>query len=321
MRNYLKYLLLGITYFSMQTIFASNFSPYADLTLNTVWNSQYQAVEPADLLEPTQASGIRSYHLAFITDSGNCAPAWGGQAAYSVDGRWASHLTDRLRANQIQYAVSFGGANGNDVSQACQLDQLVNVYEKVIQVYQPNVLDFDIENGTANIGKVMNALQHIQRAHRDLRISFTVAVMPEGLAAMGMDVVKQAVANHLNFSVNIMAMDYGPAYVNDMGEYAIQAANNTFTFLKQLYPLRTNAELWNMIEVTPMIGVNDVSVEQFTLRNVDTLRNFANTNHLRGLSMWSISRDKPCADKWASSICSGNNLQTKPYEFSQRFMN
>jgi hypothetical protein len=87
-----------------------------------------------------------------------------------------------------------------------------------------------------------------------------------------------------------------------------------------MYPEKSDSALWKMVEVTPMIGVNDVNVEQFTLKNVDTLRNFADKNHLGSLSMWSISRDKPCADKWASPTCSGNNLQSKAYEFSQRFM-
>ena len=75
-----------------------------------------------------------------------------------------------------------------------------------------------------------------------------------------------------------------------------------------------------MTEVTPMIGVNDVNTEEFTLADVDTLRIFAAQNNLGGLSMWSITRDQPCADKWAGPTCSGNNLQTMPYEFAKRFL-
>jgi hypothetical protein len=140
------------------------------------------------------------------------------------------------------------------------------------------------------------------------------------LTASGEDIVRQAQKANLNFSINIMAMDYGSDYADNMGEYAISASNSLFNFLKTLYPQKTDAQIWKMVEVTPMIGVNDVNVEQFTLADVDTLRNFAAQKGINALSMWSVARDNPCAEQWASPICSGRNLQTRPYEFSMKFM-
>src|SRR3990167_231383 len=299
-------------------VLASSFSPYADLTINAHWDSRYQDMEPMDFT----VSGAKSYHLAFITDAGSCLPAWGGQSSYAANKKvaWGSHLTDAMRAKNIDYIISLGGASGNDLSHSCSDKELLNAYEEMIITYLPKGLDFDIENGTANIEKVMRTLQQIQHAHPDLTLRFILPVLPEGLTSEGQQLVKQAKEAHLNYSVNIMAMDYGPAYTNDMGQYAIQAATNLFQFLKTLYPEKSDAALWQMIEVTPMIGVNDVNVEQFTLTNVDTLRNFSKQYNLGGLSMWSVARDKPCADKWASPVCSGNNLQKKDYEFSERFM-
>lgn len=299
---------------------APRFAPYTDLTINTTWSPQYQDMEPTDLAAISQTSGIPNYHLAFITDSGSCSPAWGAQETYSVNSSWGSHLTDRLHNQKIPFVVSFGGASGNDLSMNCSATDLIQAYEKVISTYQPQGLDFDIENGTANVSKIMTSLTSIQHQYPNLLLSFTLPVMPEGLTASGEDVIKQAQTAGLNFSVNIMAMDYGPAYTNDMGQYAVQAATNVFNFLKTLYPTKNDNDLWNMVEVTPMIGVNDVSVEQFTLNNVDTLRQFAVQNHLFGLATWSVARDNPCADKWASPTCSGNNLQSQPYDFAKRFL-
>ncbi|MDX1902225.1 MAG: chitinase [Gammaproteobacteria bacterium] len=299
---------------------AINFSPYADLTINTHWDSQYQDMEPMDLAAMSQSSGVKNYHLAFITDAGNCNPAWGAQSSYSVNAGWGSHVLDKMRANSIGYIVSFGGASGNDVSMACSESQLITLFEQVIKTYQPQGLDFDIENGTANVVNLLNALKQIQNTHPNLKMSFTLPVLPEGLTASGQEIVKQVKTSGIHYSVNIMAMDYGPAYVNDMGQYAIQASTQLFTFLKGLYPTKSDSDLWKMVEVTPMIGVNDVNVEQFTLTSVDTLKNFARQNNLGALSMWSVSRDNPCTDQWASPICSGHSLQSKPYEFSQRFM-
>lgn len=318
----LAILLIGI---SLNSVYANtnqavSFSPYADITINTHWDSRYQGMEPMDLDVIGKSNNINSYHLAFITDPGSCKPAWGAQSSYSLSTGWGSHLTDRLRANSINYIISFGGASGNDISMDCSELQLISIIEHVLKIYQPQGLDFDIENGTTNLVKLMNALKQAQHSHPDLKISFTLPVLPEGLTTLGQDVVKQAKALNLNYSINIMAMDYGPTYVNDMGQYAIDAATNLFNFLKQIYPAKSEAALWQMIEITPMIGVNDVSVEQFTLQNVDTLRHFAQQNKLGALSMWSIARDNPCSDKWASPICSGNNLQSKPYEFSLHFM-
>src|SRR3990167_284862 len=314
-------LVIGCTTFAFASqASASYFSPYADLTINTHWDAQYQDMEPMDLAAISQLTGINSYHLAFITDSGSCYPAWGGQSSYSVQNSWGSHLTDKMRARSIHYMISFGGANCNDISMACSESQLVSTFEQILKVYQPQGLDFDIENSSTDVTKLLSALKQIQQSHPDLKISFTLPVLPEGLVAEGQKVVNQAKASGLHYSINIMAMDYGPAYDSDMGQYAIQAATNLFAFLKKLYPTQSDSDLWRMIEVTPMIGVNDVTVEQFTLANVDTLRHFAQQNNLGSLSMWSITRDNPCADKWASPICSGNNLQFKPYEFSQHFM-
>jgi chitinase len=296
------------------------FSPYADMTLNTHWDSSYQDLEPFDLTQLTEENGPPSYHLAFITDAGKCMAAWGAQSTYAVSAKWGAHLTDRMHAKNINYIVSFGGASGNDLSKACNEAELTAAYEDVIKIYQPQGLDFDIENGTADVNKIMKVLQQIQLAHPNLKLSFTLPVMPEGLTASGQGVLNQAKTAGLIYNVNIMAMDYGPSYVNDMGAYAVQAATSLYFFLNNIYPEKTPAALWQMIEVTPMIGVNDVNVEQFTLSDVDTLRNFAQQHGLGDLSFWSVSRDQPCADKSASSVCSGNNLQSKPYEFSQRFM-
>jgi chitinase len=309
----------------ISSVFASaapitSFSPYVDLTLNVHWDSSTQDLQPVDLVQISQTSGVKNYHLAFITDAGQCQPTWGGQQAYSMDKGWGSRLTEKLHSNQIQYTVSFGGASGNDISLACSESQLISVYEQAIKIYQPQGLDFDIENGTANVKKIMTALKQIQLDHPNLKISFTLPVMPEGLTPSGQEVVQLAKTNDLKYTVNIMAMDYGPSYVNDMGEYAIQAATNLFNFLKTLYPESADEVVWQMVEVTPMIGINDVTVEQFSLRNADLLNRFARQNHLGGLSMWSIARDNPCADKWASSICSGNNLQIKSYDFSEHLM-
>ncbi len=301
-------------------VVAFSFSPYVDLTLNTHWDSETQQMQAMDLVSPALKHGIKAYHLAFITDSGQCHPAWGSQQAYSVETGWGSQQTNLLTKKGIQINVSFGGANGNDISSACNQSQLVRLFKQVITTYHANALDFDIENGSADVPKLLSALKIIHKAHPKIKLSFTLPVMPEGLTFQGKEVVKAAQKEGLEFTVNVMAMDYGPAYGGDMGQYATQAAYNVQQFLKTLYPKRSSTELWQQVEITPMIGVNDVATEHFTLDNADYVKSFALKNHLGGIAMWSLTRDKPCADKWASPTCSGGNLQQKEYEFVDHFL-
>lgn len=297
------------------TVTTPIFSPYVDLTLNTHWDSQTQDLQPMDLTTPAKNKGIKGYHLAFITDSGNCQPAWGGQENYSIDKQWGKHQTDLLSNNGVELTVSFGGASNNDISYNCNINQLVNAFSQVVSTYHASALDFDIENGTANIPKLLQALKVVQQQHNKVKLSFTLPVMPEGLTAEGKEILASANSAGLKFNVNIMAMDYGPAYTGDMGDYAIQATINLHQFLQEMFPEKIPQVLWNFIEVTPMIGVNDVNTEQFSLNNADKLQQFAQKHQLGGLAMWSFNRDKPCSDKWSSPICSGNNLQTHDYEF------
>lgn len=293
----------------------SVFSPYVDLTLNTHWDSQAQDMVPMNLTKPASDLGIQSFHLAFLTDSGICQPAWGGQQAYGLDKQWGKQETDSLTRAGVQLTVSFGGASGSDLSQNCDQNQLLGIFNQVLNTYHASALDFDIENGTANVPELIRALNLFHQQHPEIKLSFTLPVMPEGLTGEGKEVIVAAKQAGIQFNVNIMAMDYGPAYSGDMAEYAIQAATKTHQFLKEIYADKTAEDLWQQIEVTPMIGVNDVNTEQFTLANADQLRVFAQNYKLGGLSMWSFARDKPCADKWASPVCSGNNLQTREYEY------
>jgi chitinase len=312
-------LALATTLISTSLSATPQFSPYVDFTLSTHWDQQTQSLEPMDVASIAASQGIKSYHLAFITDSGNCQPAWGGQPDYSIDKQWGTSQTKQLAAQGTAIVISFGGANNNDISRACTKDQLISNITQIIQTYHATGLDFDIENGTADVAKLLSALTVVQKDNPKIRLSFTLPVMPEGLTEEGKGIVVAAQHAGLTFHVNIMAMDYGPSYSGDMSAYAILAATHLQELLQELYSSESPQQLWQRIEVTPMIGVNDVSVEQFTLKNADELKEFAQKNQLGGLSFWSFNRDKPCADKWTSNWCSGNNLQTTDYEFAQHF--
>ena len=122
--------------------------------------------------------------------------------------------------------------------------------------------------------------------------------MPTGSTQDGLNVVNAAIANKTAFdAVNVMAMDYGPANL-DMGAAAISAAQALYsqldTAFKSAGQPKTNAQLWQMVGVTPMIGVNDVQGETFTLANAQSVLNAAVSNGYGFFGNWSVGRDQAC---------------------------
>lgn len=291
----------------------ASFAPYHLMTLNM------QSGQPMNLVSVSQATGVKNFTLAFIINSGGgCNPAWDGE--FATSSAWGKSLTDSMRAAGIAYNISFGGASGNDISAACSVTQLVNAYRNIITTYQPNGLDFDIENGTANVANVMSALKTIHASFPNVKLSFTVPVMPDGLDSTAKSIVTQAKNAGLTFSVNIMTMDYSSSHTGDMGQYAISALNATHVYLRSLYPEKTAAQVWAMLAPTSMIGVNDIVQEKFTLQDATELTAFANQNGLAWISMWSLDRDHPCSTTSpAREDCSGANLQTSDYQYSKIF--
>ncbi|MEU5597359.1 cellulose binding domain-containing protein [Streptomyces sp. NPDC020298] len=270
------------------TTTSAGFAPYVDTSL-------YPAF---DLLASADATGVKNYNLAFVTDGGGCTPKWGGVTDLASDGVAAQ--IGSLRAKGGDVRVSFGGASGSELATTCSsADALAAAYGKAVDQFKLTKVDFDVEGGalpnTAANTRRAQAIAKLQAQHPGLDVSFTLPVMPEGLTQDGVNLLSDAKSNGVRIStVNIMAMDYGPAYSGDMGTYAEQAATATQAQVKSVLGL-TDSAAWKTVAVTPMIGVNDVSSEIFKVDDATQLVNFAKSKGLGWLSMWSAARDKQCA--------------------------
>ncbi len=282
------------------TTASAGFAPYVDTSL-------YPAF---DLLASASATGVKDYNLAFVTDGGGCTPKWGGVTDLASDGVAAQ--IGALRAKGGDVRVSFGGASGTELATSCSsADALAAAYGKAVDAYGLTKVDFDIEGGalpnTAANTRRAQAIAKLQQQHPDLDVSFTLPVMPEGLTQDGVNLLANAKAGNVRIStVNIMAMDYGPAYSGDMGTYAEQAATATQAQVKSVLGLGESAA-WKAVGVTPMIGVNDVTSEIFKVEDATQLVAFAKAKGLGALSMWSATRDKQCAGgakNYADATCS-----------------
>ena len=291
------------------------FAPYIDMSLYT---SQ-------DLTAIQAASGIRHFTLAFVLDSGGGRVGWGGSGTIQNDtlpnGTSIQSQIQAIRSAGADVTISFGGANGTEPALAAKsASALQAAYQSVIDRYHVTSLDFDIEGwavtNTASIALRDQALVALKAANPGLKISLTLPVLPTGLDANGLAVLRAAKRDGLNPDVvNIMAMDYGPAVDNggQMGANAISAALNTIQQIEFI-------GLTSKVGITPMIGVNDVATEVFTLTDAQMLLDFARGNdQVERLSMWSVSRDNGAGpgSPWASPVYSG--LHQPDYAFSSIF--
>lgn len=284
-------------------------APYADMTL---W-------PPFDLSAASAATDLKAYTMAFVVDGGGCKASWGG--VLPVSQKPFADQVSAFRAKGGEVIVSFGGAAGQELAQTCaSVPDLVTQYQSVIDTYMATSIDFDVEGGAVaqptSIERRSQALAILQRnaatAGRKLTVSLTLPVLPTGLTQDGINVVRSAINAGVRLDVvNVMAMDYGdwaaPSPAGKMGTYAIQSGQSTHDQLATLLPSATDAQLWSMIGVTPMIGVNDVQSEVFTLSDADQVTQWASQKHIGRLSFWSANRDKQCnggAKTYADPSCS-----------------
>lgn len=269
------------------------------------------------LTDMATAGNLKSFTLAFVNSAG-CKASWFN--AYDPRAAWAKDQIDAVRARGGDVKISFGGASGIELAQACTSASAVAAeYQAVVDAYQLKYIDLDIEGAAVaeptSVNRRSQALKLLQDARPNVKISLTLPVLPEGLTADGVGVVRSARDAGVNIDlVNVMAMDYQRAS-GDYGNFAVQAAQSTFTQLKDLYPNKTDAQVWRMLGVTPMLGKNDDG-GTYDQADARQLVSFAQSKHLGMLAFWELTRDR--------NACSGalymcTNIPQSPYEFSKIF--
>ena len=309
------------------------FSPYKDVTINLNWNTNTMRTAAATGSPiPVVGSGslVSNYlpNLGAITlafASGECgAESWGGISANS----FASSNIQPLANAGVNYVISTGGQAGSfTCSSPAGMAQFISRYKTSHLVG----VDFDIEGGQTQtqINNLVAGAVYAESLYPNLRFSFTLATLAAsdgsygGLNGVGDMVVKTVKASALkNYTINLMVMDFGSASPGvcvvsggkcDMGQSAIQAARN----LQHTYGIASSH-----IELTPMIGLNDVASETFTTSDVDTVTAYVVSQGLAGLHFWSLDRDTPCAGGntgYASPICNSVGGTTS-LQYSKRFL-
>lgn len=265
--------------------------------------------------------GVTALSLAFA--SGECGQEkWGDLPAQAV----ADANVAAFNRAGLPYIISTGGEGnvftcGSDAG----MEQFVARYES------PMLLGFDFDIEAGQTPEMVNSLllrikaAQLRRPH--LRLSFTVATHAASdtgqasLNAQGQQVLAAIRAVQLeNYFINLMVMNFGPATPAncvvradrcDMAASAEQAVRNLHS--RYGIPL-------GQIEITAMVGINDVVENVFTPADATALARLVRSQKLGGLHFWSLDRDTPCAvgSPAVSPTCSGLNGHSR-LAFSRAF--
>jgi hypothetical protein len=284
--------------------------PYKDVTI---------AFDPQTNLLSTEVLGRRQpvtdvlrpgATLTWGFASGECgAETLGGLDAGAIA---AANVAAFDRAG-IGYIVSTGGEGGVFT---CGSDAGMEAF--IARYASPRLIgiDFDIEGKQTPemIEALVRRVVVAQRRHPGLRFSFTLATLAAsdgsraGLNALGLRVLGEIRAQGLTrYTVNLMVMDYGPPLASncvvargvcDMGRSAVQATENLNA---------AHGVPYSQIELTPMLGVNDVANNDLRLEDAKVIARYAIQRRLAGVRFWSLDRDRPCprAPSGASPVCNG----------------
>jgi chitinase len=267
---------------------------------------------PTTLMQARSAGGVTAATMAFGVSGGGCS--MGGGLEANLSGAGKTDIVD-FQAAGGRVILSFGGASGTYLESACSDDGMYNLIKGALDATGARAIDFDVEGGQISSGTLNtrrnNVTKRLQAAYPGLYVSYTLPVDPTGLPSEAVTVVRSAATAGVNVSmVNIMAMDYGDAS-SAMGQRAIDAATATFNQIKPIFAGKTDAQLWAMIGVTPMIGVNDTQSEVFRQADATQLATFAQQKGLGLLSYWALQRDMP----GGSDFNDFSLVNTQAYEF------
>jgi Glycosyl hydrolases family 18 len=283
----------------------------------------------------SQQSGAKYLTFAFIqtASAGSCTAYWNGDTGEPLTSASFGNNIKTIQSNGGNVVPSFGGytadTTGTDIADSCtSVSSIAKVYEKVISTYNVSRIDLDIEENsltnTAGINRRNRAVAQTESwaaaNGRSIQFSYTLPATPAGMDSSDKAVIQNAIADGAKVSVvNLMTFDYYVGTNQEMATDTETAASGLHSQLQSLYPSDTSAQLWAMIGVTEMPGIDDYGTgETFTEADATTVLNWAKSHGIGTLSFWALQRDNGgCPGTGGSDSCSG--ISQPDWYFSHTF--
>jgi hypothetical protein len=283
----------------------------------------------------SEQSGAQYLSLAFLQTAtpGSCTAYWNGDTSQPISP--ASFGTDiaAIQAAGGNVIPSFGGytadTTGTELADSCtSVPAIASVFESLITTYHVPRIDLDVEGDSvtnaAGINRRNEAIALTEawaaRHHRRIQFSYTLPTFPTGLPPAELSVLQNAVADGAQIStVNLLTFDYYIGTQQDMVADTESAAAGLFTQLQSLYPNASARQLWHMIGVTEMPGIDDFGPDEtFSQADAYTILNWAKAQGIGFLSFWALQRDNGgCPGTKGAGTCSG--LTQPDWYFSHVF--
>ncbi len=299
-----------------------------------VFAPYFEAFNGDSLSGLSSQSGDKFMTMAFLqtASTGSCTVDWNGDTTMPVGSAFANDI-NTIRAAGGDVIPSFGGFTADDtateIADSCtNVAAIAQQYENVITTYNVTRLDLDTEDNsltnTAGIDRRNKAIKMVEdwatTNGRTVQFSYTLPTTTNGLAQTGLNVLQNAVANNARIDiVNIMTFDYFDNQTHEMANDTMTAANGLVSQLQQLLPGKSTTQLWAMVGVTEMPGIDDFgAAETFTTNDATTVENWAVSKGISSLSMWAVQRDNGgCVGTAGSNTCSG--IAQSTWQFSHTF--
>jgi hypothetical protein len=280
-------------------------------------------------------SGNKYIVMAFLqtATAGSCTAYWNGNTSMPISSSTFGSDIAAIQAAGGQVIPSFGGytadTTGTDIADSCtNVASIAAVYESVITTYNVSRIDLDVEaNSETDTAGLTRRAQAVAMTEawaaangRSVSFSYTIPTDATGPDSTGLSVMQNAIANGATVAIwNIMTFDYYIGTTQEMATDTETAANGLLSDLRSLYPNDSSTQLWGMIGLTDMIGIDDYgAAETFTEADASTVLNFAKSNGVGELSFWALERDNGgCPGTAGSDSCSGISQST--WFFSNAF--
>jgi hypothetical protein len=271
----------------------------------------------------SQQSGAKYLTFAFIqtASAGSCTAYWNGNTSMPLTQASFGSDISSIQAAGGNVIPSFGGftadSTGTDIADSCtSVSQIAAVYEKVITTYNVPRIDLDIEanslTNTAGINRRNEAVAKVDawaKANgRSIQFSYTLPTTTTGLDSAEIPILQNAIADGATVSlVNLLTFDYFIGTKQEMATDTETAGSDLHSQLQSLYPSKTSAQLWAMIGITEMPGIDDFGPqEKFTKADGTTVLNWAESNKINTVSFWALERDNGgCPGTKGAGTCSG----------------
>ncbi|SEM14260.1 fibronectin type III domain-containing protein [Nonomuraea pusilla] len=268
---------------------------------------------PATVMD---ATGVKSFTMAFILSSGGCNPAWDGQRPITGGADQQAINTIKSKGGSVQ--ISFGGWQGNKLGPNCSTPEaFAGAVQKVIDGVGPAVVDFDIENtdefeSEVVQDRILNALKIVKAANPSVKIVVTFGTSTTGPTYWGTRLInrsKELAAPIDNYT--IMPFDFGGGA--NMYQNTVNAAEGLKNALKSAFGW-SDAQAYAHMGISGMNGLSDQ--QEVTNQSTWTqIRDYATSKGLTRLAFWSVNRDRPCPGGGVSESCSG--ISQTDWEFTK----